>query len=118
MFVTRYLTTSLQRKLGALLALMLVLLAVVVAGTFLLVQQQEAEAREVNVAGRQRMLSQKMTKHALLLARGDESQRAGLQGSSALFARSLQGLIHGDAEMGLPGATEQVRPALDVVAAE
>lgn len=60
----------------------------------------------VNVAGRQRMLSQKMSKEVCLIALGVdvEGNREALKKSQALFARSHKGLIEGDAELGLPAA--------------
>ncbi|MBI3269398.1 MAG: type IV pili methyl-accepting chemotaxis transducer N-terminal domain-containing protein [Planctomycetes bacterium] len=60
-------------------------------------------ARSVNLAGRQRMLSQKMSKEFLLIALKDdvEAQRKLLRESRATFARALQGLRAGDAELGL-----------------
>jgi len=60
----------------------------------------------VNIAGRQRMLSQKMAKEALQVALGiePETSLAELAKTRALFARSQQGLEGGDAELGLPAA--------------
>jgi nitrate/nitrite-specific signal transduction histidine kinase len=60
----------------------------------------------VNIAGRQRMLSQKMVKEALQIALGIESERSrtDLAATRALFARSQKGLEAGDADLGLPAA--------------
>ncbi len=62
--------------------------------------QQESNAPLINVAGRQRMLSQRMTKEALLLAiETDEvrrsAHRASLAGTTDLFDRSLGVLLEG-----------------------
>ncbi len=58
----------------------------------------------MNIAGRQRMLSQKMSKEALMIAAdiNKEDIRKGLKETIALFEKSLQGLIAGDASMNLP----------------
>jgi diguanylate cyclase (GGDEF)-like protein/PAS domain S-box-containing protein len=69
---------------------------------------EEHDSRVVNIAGRQRMLSQKITKtcYYLLGAGTTEARRAAreqLQEALALWRRSHSGLQHGDQELGLPG---------------
>ena len=66
-----------------------------------------SHGRQVNVAGRQRMLSQRITKEALMLAHGygdHEAIRTSLQENANLFERAQRGLINGDAELELPPA--------------
>jgi len=65
---------------------------------------QRSDAVEINLAGAQRMLSQKMTKEALmLLHKGDP---AALRASISRFERVLRGLESGDAELHLPATTD------------
>jgi methyl-accepting chemotaxis protein len=64
--------------------------------TFQTIASQKADAVVINLAGAQRMLSQKMTKEAAL---GDS---VSARVSIARFDRVLKGLIQGDAELGLP----------------
>lgn len=61
----------------------------------------------VNVAGRQRMLTQKMSKEVLLISLGiaPDANRKALQETKNLFQKSLSGLVQGDAELGLPATT-------------
>ena len=71
-------------------------------------QQQSGDALVINIAGRQRMLSQRLTKAALALAvftdTQDRQQNANeLQAVAVLWQHSQQGLQHGDAALGLPG---------------
>jgi methyl-accepting chemotaxis protein len=112
MFIIRYFTKSLQRRLGALQVALLLLILLQVGSVWLLVRQQQTDTLVVNVAGRQRMLSQKITKYALLLARGDETVRAPLKTSSDLFAKSLTGLTVGSSELRLPPASPALRTKL------
>ncbi|MEN8216673.1 MAG: type IV pili methyl-accepting chemotaxis transducer N-terminal domain-containing protein [Pseudomonadota bacterium] len=64
----------------------------------------------INLAGKQRMLMQKMTKELLLVANGlnPEINRANLKKTVSLFDRTLRGLLDGDAGLGLPGTTDAV----------
>jgi nitrate/nitrite-specific signal transduction histidine kinase len=57
----------------------------------------------VNIAGRQRMLSQKIAKEILLIALGvdPDANRRSLQATKDLFQQSLAGLIQGNEQMSL-----------------
>lgn len=70
--------------------------------------QQTNDAEVINIAGRQRMLSQRLAKDALILAVvTDPTQRSArkeeMQQVVALWERSHRGLQQGDAKLGLPG---------------
>lgn len=58
----------------------------------------------LNLAGKQRMLSQKMSKEVMLVALDiDKSANLeNLKNTSTLFDKTLKGLRHGDASLGLP----------------
>lgn len=69
---------------------------------------QLADSRVVNVAGKQRMLSQKMAKSVLLLGESESvDQRkqivAELKSSLHLWKISQEGLLHGNDSLNLPG---------------
>ena len=70
-------------------------------------QNQANDSRIINIAGRQRMLSQKISKAALALQISDEmvyqQRRQELQEAAELWSRSHEGLMNGDPELGLPG---------------
>ena len=77
-------------------------------------------AIRINLAGRQRMLTQKMTKEYLLAALGidAEQNRRNMQASAALFERTLKGLLDGDDELGLAATKDDaVRTQLKKVMA-
>jgi len=70
--------------------------------------QQASDGRTINIAGRQRMLSQRLTKAALALqSTSNEAERRSrwqeLEEVTTLWERSHNGLQRGDAELGLPG---------------
>ncbi len=90
-----------------LFALTLVALLIIVGQ--LLVQSsltlQKTDSHTVNIAGRQRMLSQKIAKHALAAHDANAAvarhHRDALAAALALWRRSHSALKHGDAELGL-----------------
>jgi hypothetical protein len=84
-----------------------------------IVQKSSAElAVQINLSGRQRMLTQKMTKEALLVALGiePEENRRRLKDTMALFERTLKGLINGDRKLRLaPAPNRRIRAQLEKV---
>ncbi len=64
----------------------------------------------INLSGRQRMLSQKMSKEMLLIAKevDVEANRAALKKTAALFDTTLKGLLDGDAKLGLPATSSKI----------
>ena len=61
----------------------------------------------INLAGRQRMLTQKMSKEMFMIAKGvdADANRENLKKTAALFDTTLKGLINGDSSTGLPATT-------------
>src|SRR5690606_32526269 len=82
---------SLQNRLGLLLLAFLLLMTVSVAATARVVTDQREDALVINLAGRQRMLIQQMTRDALQieLGRDPASARAELAESQAIFDQTL-----------------------------
>jgi nitrate/nitrite-specific signal transduction histidine kinase len=73
-------------------------------------QQQSSDALVINIAGRQRMLSQRLSKAALALdVFADERQQNAdeLRYVVVLWQSSQEGLQLGDAKLGLPGHNSQ-----------
>ncbi|MEM7619709.1 MAG: type IV pili methyl-accepting chemotaxis transducer N-terminal domain-containing protein [Pseudomonadota bacterium] len=66
----------------------------------------QALAKAINLSGRQRMLTQKMSKEFYLVAYGHnaDQNRDKLIGTVTLFGTILNGLIDGNAKLGLPAA--------------
>lgn len=72
----------------------------------------------INLSGKQRMLTQKMSKEFLLVAFGHEREAnmLNLVETSGLFGRTLDGLLDGDADLELPGTeSPAIRAQLEKV---
>ncbi|VAX14949.1 Methyl-accepting chemotaxis protein [hydrothermal vent metagenome] len=76
-------------------------------------------ATVINLAGKQRMLTQKMTKELLLVANGinADKNKLNLKKTASLFDRTLKGLLDGDKDLELPGTHDDaIRAQLATVA--
>jgi methyl-accepting chemotaxis protein len=96
--------SGLRNKLLVLVASVAALSA---AGTILLyrgIQEHRADGLVINLAGAQRMLSQKMSKEAILLAAGRGEAKLLIE-SRNRFEKVLNGLMQGDRALGLPPAS-------------
>ena len=96
-------------KLGARYILALGVIATVIITGQMLIQSflknQESDSRVINVAGKQRMLSQKIVKTILLLNSKDANQKeltVDLKSSLQLWEISQKGLISGNDSLQLP----------------
>jgi hypothetical protein len=72
----------------------------------------------INLAGKQRMLTQKMSKEALLIAKGIdvEKNKKNLKKTIELFDKTLKGLYNGDRELNLPKTKDrEILRQLDLV---
>jgi hypothetical protein len=75
-------------------------------------------ATTLNLSGKQRMLTQKMSKEFMLVALdyNIDDTKIALQGTYELFDKTLTGLIEGDDELGLPATTQDhILSQLDTV---
>jgi signal transduction histidine kinase len=76
------------------------------------INDSEAYGTIINLAGRQRMLTQKMTKEVMFIASGFDA-REDIEETQQLFESTLNGLIDGDDDLGLPPAkTDEIRGQL------
>ena len=103
-----------QRTFGKLsrlyiIALSTIALSVIVSNMFVRqhLKAQQSDSTVINVAGRQRMLSQKLTKEILLLATAETPEASivikdRLKETLSLWQLSHNALQQGDIELGLP----------------
>ncbi|VAV83377.1 Methyl-accepting chemotaxis protein I (serine chemoreceptor protein) [hydrothermal vent metagenome] len=96
---------GIKGKLGLIMGSFVVLILATIAATFWTVSAQKSDGTVMNMAGRQRMLSQKMSKEVMALLQGKAEARQVLD-TVGLFDKSLTALISGDAEMGIPMTKE------------
>lgn len=89
------------------------LFALVTAGSLFV--SLGSDASNINVAGRQRMLSQRVAKEALLAAERARAQES-VQQTIELFERSHRALMEGNREMGVTAVTDpEIREQLEKV---
>ncbi len=110
--INRWFASSLMIKIGTGLVVMVLLMLGAVVGVLLQVRQQDTDSRVINIAGRQRMLSQRIGRLALQAASGNVDASEKLADVVELFDTSLQGLANGDASLGLPAAPPHIVPQL------
>ena len=98
------------RKLTKLYIAALTAIAFLVISGGLLMQaalnRQRDDSRVVNIAGRQRMLSQKLSKEAILIGQNPPKKEIYLpmlESTLSLWKKSSRGLLYGDPELKLPG---------------
>ncbi|SHN64934.1 methyl-accepting chemotaxis protein [Desulfitobacterium chlororespirans] len=102
---------SLRLKLGVIFSLFLLLNIAAFGVMQLFLAEQKPDAVNINLAGKQRMLSQKMAKESMLIIYSEDTEeiRNTLMDTAALFDRTLRGFLSGDQELGLdPTVKEEI----------
>ncbi|MCP4155212.1 MAG: methyl-accepting chemotaxis protein [bacterium] len=108
-------TVNILRTIKAKMFLVLILFSIVVFSTYLytylVVTNQKSDSLVVNVAGRQRMLSQKVTKECLIYSSSIHSGKTkaeAIQNTVTLFEKSLNALLDGGETFSDLGMTKPV----------
>jgi len=96
---------GIKGKLGVIMGSFVVLILATIAATFLTVSAQKSDGTVMNMAGRQRMLSQKMSKEVMALLQG-KAEATEVIATATLFDKSLTALISGNVELGIPRTKE------------
>ncbi|MGE5249582.1 MAG: type IV pili methyl-accepting chemotaxis transducer N-terminal domain-containing protein [Bacteroidota bacterium] len=105
---------SLQTRLGLLFVAFALLVLVSVGVMYWQLETQNQDAVLINVAGRQRMLVQRMNLLVVQVVEGDHpTAGAELQNTDSLFEESLSALKDGGAAPGLPGDPVQLAAPQD-----
>ena len=96
---------SMNGKLALLLGVFVLLIIATIGATYLTVNTQKTDGLVINLAGKQRMLSQKMTKEVLGVLRHD-IEVEDLEKTVALFDESLIALKSGSGKFGIPATDD------------
>ncbi len=105
----RFSLNTIQGKIAVVMSALVLINVVTVIATFWLLSKQQKDAAYVDIAGRQRMLTQKLTKQALIyVATKDKKWLDEMAKTEALFNKSLYALKDGNKEMGLAPTTDKV----------
>ncbi len=115
---------TLKRKVFTLFSVTLIIYSVLITGVFLYLKDKKFDAVKINLAGRQRMLTQKMTKEILTYHIG-EDEKEKLIRSIKVFDTTLKALYKGgkaplnlemtEFEVLPPEESETVRKQLKIV---
>lgn len=119
---SRFITAKQLRK-RYIFALSMIALLITVSqlSLQLLISAQESDSDLINLAGRQRMLSQKIAKSSVSLvqatgAETKELHRHELRSATKLWVQTHQGLQFGDESIGLPGRnSDEIQALFDVI---
>ncbi|WP_321777653.1 type IV pili methyl-accepting chemotaxis transducer N-terminal domain-containing protein [Sulfurimonas sp.] len=93
--------TSISKKIRILGALLIVLMLSVIATTIYLNQQNAKDALIINIAGKQRMLTQKMSKNIFYIHYSSNKDFYELNEAVDEFINGLNTLRHGDSDKGI-----------------
>jgi methyl-accepting chemotaxis protein len=106
---------SLRERIGLLFVAFFALITISVGATFLAIEAQQKDALIINLAGRQRMLLQAMTRHALELASHSQEpfHRAALVEAVTTFESTRQALERGGPAPYVPGQQVVLPPPRD-----
>lgn len=98
---------NMKLKLGLPLVILVLFIAVGIIFTTSFLEEQKTSGVVINLAGRQRMLTQKLSKEVLSLVQQREVPSSAYK-TAQLFEATLKGLISGDEQMQLPPTTNPI----------
>lgn len=100
---------SLGLKMTGSIGVITLVTILLIISSVITLKGQKDDSTVINIAGRQRMLSQKMSKEAMAIQAGlaVEKNRAELKKTHKLFESSLQNLINGNSKMNLPATRDK-----------
>ena len=96
---------TIREKSLAVLAAFVSINIIILTATLFTIHQQKDDGKIINIAGRQRMLVQKMTRQAFGIQLGFNSPQE-LQATMTVFDRVINGFLNGDKTLGLHKVTD------------
>jgi len=103
---------SVRIKILSILSILIIIIVGLSLTVVYVHQSMKSDGKIINIAGKQRMLIQKMTKEAFMVASGDEKYRKTLNETAQIFDTTLNNLIYGNKELGIPPAPDEVKQQL------
>ncbi len=116
MNILGWVSKSLLRKVGVGLTLLSLLMLASFIQVFTSTAEQRNDSRVVNLAGEQRVLSERMGVLALRASQGDWMAAGELLDASQIFERNQQILLNGDPESGIQPAPAAIAAIIDAQA--
>ncbi len=95
--------------------IMLLLGIISLTSVYMVVNGQLIDNKVLNDTGKLRMIGQKVTKAAFMVLAGDESAKDELDGTIALFDKTIHSVMNGDPGRELPPAPPEVVAHLQIV---
>jgi len=89
-----------------------ILVLIIVVLSFTVAISMNDDGHAINLAGYQRTLALKLAHDAVMIEDGYDGYIKDLKETSERFDKTLNGLIYGDKELGLPPAPDEVKPQL------
>lgn len=110
----RHLKPTITKKMGFLILLAAIQALISLGGFYLYLDRTAFDAYLINIAGRQRMLSQQLLVYANMVRIGQEEDRDLLQETVTQFEQALQALVNGGQLLGypIPPVPQEVVPKL------
>ncbi|HIQ38747.1 MAG TPA: chemotaxis protein, partial [Methanothermococcus okinawensis] len=107
-------SNTLSVKTRILATYLLLLLLLIITAVFTVVSHNEVmeDGNVINIAGKQRMLTQKMSKDAFMVSMGYVEYKEDMIKSAEEFDRTLQDLINGNPERGIYPAPDDIKQQL------
>ncbi|ENN95934.1 methyl-accepting chemotaxis sensory transducer, partial [Methanocaldococcus villosus KIN24-T80] len=103
---------SIKFKLLGIVSILVMCIIFGAAYTTILLKDMEHDANIINIAGKQRMLIQKMSKEAFMIALGNLEMKKELIKTAQEFDKNLNDLINGNEERGITPAPPIVKAQL------
>lgn len=98
------------KKMAILFAVLFFMSALTIGVLFKISNTQEDDATVINMAGRQRMLTQKISKESFIVCSdtATSSDNDNLSSTVELFDTNLKALIHGNKDLGIPETKDEL----------
>ena len=103
---------SIKSRILSILIILTIIILGISASVYYIHSQMSNDGNVINIAGKQRMLIQKMTKEAFMVSAGYNESRKNLKETAELFDNTLNDLIEGNEAKGIYPAKGEIKSQL------